>query len=254
VKTFLQKALQETFDWLLPPACQLCGETLIPSSVIHLCQPCRERFPKITSPRCPHCLLPHATPAGADYPCEECLRNPLPTSQVVALGSYQEGLREAIHRFKFRGGIGLSRPFGELLASSLAEGKIIPDSIVPVPLHGRRLRRRGYNQSHLIARELQRSLGGVLEKRLLVRSQETLPQQELPLSERRRNVRGAFMVTRKLGGESILLVDDVLTTGATVRGCAEVLRKAGAADIVVAVLARAPRPGGDNLSEMPIRG
>ncbi|PLY01714.1 MAG: amidophosphoribosyltransferase [Desulfuromonas sp.] len=248
--------LQEGLDWLLPPACQLCGATLSDSRQPHLCEACQARIYPLESPRCPLCMLPHATPVGADYLCEGCLRHPLPVTSVVALGSYEDGLREAVHRFKFRNAIGLQRPLGWLLAEQLAArwGDAPPDGLLPVPLHRKRLQQRGYNQSLLLAQEIRRCLNVRLAKGLLVRRVATAAQQGLALDERQRNVKGAFAVSRRLQGERLLLVDDVLTTGATVRQCAEALLKAGAGTVEVAVLARAPRPDGHNLCREPVRG
>lgn len=252
----IRTSLQECFDWLLPPACQLCGKTLPELCEPHLCGACLGGFLPLNSPRCPFCLLPHATAGGADYPCEGCLRAPLPITGMVALGLYQEGLREAVHRFKFRNAIGLQRPLGQLLAASVA-GRWeddLPEIVVPVPLHRTRLRQRGYNQALLLAQEIGRRLDLKMERGLLQRSVATTSQQELPLIERQRNVKGAFTVLRPLNGERFLLVDDVLTTGATVRHCAESLLAAGASAVDVAVLARAPRPGGDDLSLGAVHG
>ncbi len=251
---WLGKAVRECVDWLLPPACQLCAATLPECSALELCASCLKRIPPIPAPRCPHCLLPHATPAGGDYPCEVCLRDPLPLGRVTALGMYDGALREAVHRFKFRNAIGLQRPLGTLLAQHLAAGDPLPARVVPVPLHRTRLRQRTYNQAQLLAAMLARHLPLEMDARLLVRAAETLPQQQLPLEERRSNVRGAFSVTRRLEGESLLLVDDVMTSGATVRSCATALLKAGAARVDLAILARAPRHAGENLSAEGVHG
>jgi ComF family protein len=163
---------------------------------------------------------------------------------VAAAGLYQEGLREAVHRFKFRGDLGLDRPLGELLAEALS-GQAAPgwrpDLVVPVPLHRRRLAERTYNQSLLLARAVARSWRVPVPARLLLRTRATPPQQGLSAEERRRNLRGAFALRQPLGGERVLLVDDVLTTGATARECARVLRDGGAGEVAVAVLARACR-------------
>jgi len=231
-------------DWLLPPACQLCGETLAEASSVELCSRCRTGFPGITSPHCPVCLLPHATPTGLDYPCESCLRQPLPIQRVIALGLYADTLRQAVHAFKYRNRIGLQRPLGCLLAERVAAQMEAGRSplLVPVPLHGTRLRQRTYNQSQLLAREMGRRLGCSVAPRLLKRVRATPSQQGLPLEERLCNVRGAFEVTRALQGDQVLLVDDVMTTGATARSCAAALLQAGAAVVELAVLARAPRP------------
>jgi ComF family protein len=116
-----------------------------------------------------------------------------------------------------------------------------PELILPVPLHVQRLRQRGYNQSLLLARQLGKRWKIPVAPRRLIRTRPTTPQQELPLTVRQQNLRTAFALTTPLHGETVLLVDDVMTTGATVRECAQVLKSGGAGEIVVAVLGRAPR-------------
>jgi ComF family protein len=159
---------------------------------------------------------------------------------VHAVGPYAGTLQEAIQRFKYHGQLPLARPLGELLASSVRHGATArPDLVVPVPLHVSRLRARGYNQSRELARHLGHQLKVPVAVDLLRRTRATAPQQELDAAARGSNVAGAFAVSGRLPGRRILLVDDVLTTGATARECAGALRKAGAASVEVAVLGRA---------------
>ena len=233
----------ELFDWLLPAACQLCGRTLPVQGGLHLCGDCHEGFRPLPSPRCPHCLLPHLTPGGTDYPCEACLKNPLPLKRVVALGLYADQMREAVHRFKYRHALGLQRPLASLLARELEPHleEMSPDLLVPVPLHRKRLQQRGYNQALQIARELARTLSIPLDRALLIRTRDTLPQQQLSLGERQLNLRSAFELRQIIPGKRVLLVDDVMTSGATLRSCADVLIRGGASEVSAAILARAPR-------------
>jgi ComF family protein len=165
---------------------------------------------------------------------------------VVAAGVYAGTLREAVHRFKFGGALALDRPLGGLLAARLAAEMPLwrPELVVPVPLHRRRLGERTYNQSLLLARELARQWRVAVPARLLLRTRPTPPQQGLTAAQRRRNLKGAFALRRPLGGERVLLVDDVLTTGATARECARMLLAGGAGEVAVAVLARAARHHG----------
>jgi ComF family protein len=146
-----------------------------------------------------------------------------------------------VHQFKYRGDFSLDRPLGGLLATVLeTSGRdFLPDLIVPVPLHLSRLRQRGYNQSLLLARVLGRRWRKPVPGRLLVRLRPTSPQQGLKAVQRRLNLKGAFATRSALAGQKVLLIDDVMTTGATARECSRTLLSAGAGEVVVAVIGRA---------------
>jgi ComF family protein len=151
-------------------------------------------------------------------------------------------VRDAIHAFKFGGRRGLAEPLGDLLAGlglSALPGAA-PDFLVPVPLHRRRERERGYNQALLVARRLERAWGVPVAADVLVRLTATAPQTHLDAPARRRNVRKAFSVRRPeaIAGRHVVLVDDVLTTGATAGECARVLTRAGASAVGVLTIAR----------------
>jgi len=151
-------------------------------------------------------------------------------------------MREAIHAFKFGGRRSLAGPLGDLVAGlglSALPGPA-PDLLVPVPLHRRRARERGYNQALLIARRLERAWGIAVRDDLLARQGATAPQADLDAAGRRRNVRGAFAVVNAaaIEGRHLVLVDDVLTTGATAAECARTLARAGASVVGVVAIAR----------------
>jgi len=156
---------------------------------------------------------------------------------VVSPFLYESPVSDWIRALKFRENFSLARPLGGLLRDSIPE-TLSWDLVVPVPLSRKRLLKRGFNQSALLARF---AFGNFAD--LLVRVRETRPQTELSGSERRLNVRRAFAVRPgfSLFGTRVLLVDDVLTTGATAEECARVLKEAGAAEVIVAVLARASK-------------
>lgn len=162
-----------------------------------------------------------------------------------AVGYYEGPLQESIHRWKYEGKIHLTPFFGKWMAEELFNywDADIPDLLVPVPLHVRRLRERGFNQALLLVRELSRRTGIPYLKGILRKKRATVPQVQLSGSERERGVRGTFEVFEKEGVEErwILLVDDVFTTGATVNECARVLVAAGAQRVDVFTLARAVR-------------
>jgi ComF family protein len=156
-------------------------------------------------------------------------------------GAYEGSLRELIHLFKYSGVRPLARPLGHLLSLALPRDLEF-DLIAPMPLHWRRLWSRGFNQSALLARDLARRTG-VPYGRPVRRRRATVSQAELSGAERRRNVAGAFVVTGRpdVTGKRLLLVDDVLTTGATLGACAAALKKAGARYVTVLTLARVDR-------------
>lgn len=243
IRSRLGAELKGLLDLFCPPLCLLCHAPCSESADPYLCTRCLEGCLPLSSPACPSCALPFATIGGSDHLCGECLLHPPAFVWTVAAGLYEEALRHAVHRFKFDGRVALDRPLALLLecAWSQRAPDWLPDLVVPVPLHPQRLRQRSYNQSLLLARELVRSRKLPVDSRLLCRVRPTVAQAGLTAHERHSNLHGAFGVTRHLSGERILLVDDVMTTGATARSCAMALRAAGSGEVAVAVLARARR-------------
>jgi ComF family protein len=145
-----------------------------------------------------------------------------------------------MHQFKYDGLTALGEPLGELLTEGWRSFRPPGDVIIPVPLHSRRLRERGYNQSAVLAGELGRRVGLPVLERGLARTRETAPQVELNASQRQVNVAGAFeCMTGEICGHAVLLIDDVCTTGATLNACAEALRKQEPRSIWALTLARA---------------
>lgn len=202
-----------------------------------LCSTCGERL-----------LTPYAVGGGSgEARCGLCRRIDPPFVKAVAYGSYDGGLRELIHLLKYE----QVRPAATVLGRMLAEavkglepcGLDRSIVIVPVPLHARKLRQRGFNQSELIVREafkLRPAGEKILSSGVLERRRETQSQTGLTRHQRRENIRGAFVVARpdQIAGREVLLVDDVFTTGTTVSECARVLRRAGASKVFVATVAR----------------
>ena len=167
---------------------------------------------------------------------------------VYSYGSYEGTLRKLVHLFKYSGMRPLSRTFGPLLAQALPREANF-DCIVPMPLHWWKQWQRGFNQSDLLAREIGRKWG-VPVRDLVRRRKNTVPQAGLTNAKRRLNMQGAFRVTRgrSLAGMRVLLVDDVVTTGATASACARVLKRAGAAHVALLALARTDRRAALDLS------
>jgi ComF family protein len=159
---------------------------------------------------------------------------------VVAAGRYSPPLSHAIRRLKFEGRPELARPLATLLLAELGALSFAPDDAwVPVPLHRARLVERGFNQAALLARALADGTGGVYAPRTLERRRATEQQARLGRAERRDNALGAFVLRRPVAGGRVVLVDDVVTTGATARACLEALREGGADVLAIVALARA---------------
>ena len=238
----LWRSLLELTDLFLPPSCLACGALTGVTPVPGLCPCCLGDLQPISSPACPRCRLPYPAEDGSDHLCEPCIKDPPAFAGVIAAGIHDGLLRRAVHRFKYGGACELDRPLGQLLAQ-VGQPSSACDLIVPVPLHPTRLRERGFNQSLLLARELGRRYRLPVASRVLYRQRPTPPQRGLRAQERRRNLKNSFALRENLGGRHVILVDDVLTTGATVRECSRVLVAGGADSVTVMVLARAPRLG-----------
>jgi len=182
-------------------------------------------------PLCPRCAL--SSPGGAL--CGRCLAQTPSYDLTIAALAYAFPADTLVHAFKFRGELALAPLLAELLARRIPASERI-DMVVPVPLAAERLRGRGYNQAAEVARLL--ALRAPLELFLCERSRDTAAQSDLPWAERRRNVRGAFVCKRAIPGRSVAVVDDVMTTGATLDELARVLKQAGAIRVVNLVVAR----------------
>jgi ComF family protein len=229
---------------LFPRACLICDarETASDHFRHGVCNDCHRSVTTDALPACPWCAQtvgPHTDTSGG---CTECRGVALGFDQAFRLGPYDAKLRDAVQRTKVLAGEGLAdllgRTFAEARGAQIRAARV--ELVVPVPLHWWRKWTRGYNQSEAVARELAGCLGVAFEPRALRRVKWT-PQQLQPTREaRRENVKGAFRVRRsaRIVGKTVLLVDDVMTTGSTLGEAARTLRAAGAGRVVVAVLAR----------------
>jgi len=236
-------------DWLYPPRCRFCKERILGRDEECFCPPCRVKIRLASHPLCHTCGRPFLDAAGEDHLCAVCLAHELHFVQARSWACYpreeDEGhpLREVVQQFKYGRKVSLGKPLGRLMARECHEffRECSLDAIIPVPLHPKRLRWRGFNQSVLLAREVGRLWQLPMDPFLLRRSKETAPQTQLAEEERRKNVRGAFHVAAEnsVKGKSLLLVDDVYTSGATVNECSRTLTRAGAKEVFVLTLARA---------------
>ncbi len=242
------KFLSQLIDIIYPPRCHICGRFVSPDedrvSSHHLCDDCLADLTPITHPICTVCGLPFSTRKGEDHLCENCLRKRPWYDSVRAPYLYSGPLVEAIQRFKYGSETQLTSSLGTLLSSfaiELVPNPLTADSLtVPVPLHIRRLRERGFNQSLLLAKVVATDLGTQLDYLSLVRIRHTRAQTGLRKEERRKNVKDAFSIIYPeiIKGKKILLVDDVFTTGYTLNECARTLKKSGAMVVICLTLAR----------------
>jgi ComF family protein len=228
-------------DLLFPPLCHVCKAFIPHAGELLICAGCRQKISYLVTPFCTVCGIPFVTQAGQNHLCGACLaRPPLPVSRSATL--LTGPVQELIHRFKYGGRVHLGQPLGLLTAAGLAEfcGEAAPDLIVAVPLHRKRLRQRGYNQSQLLGNVLANKWGVPQEIGNLRRVRWTDSQTGLDARDRASNVKGAFAVKnpQRLEGKRVLLVDDVLTTGSTLRACAEALHEAGAQAVAAVTVAR----------------
>lgn len=238
----LRRLLAPLLDTLFPPICYLCREYLPGTDGVQLCAGCLAKTPPLLSPKCSCCGEPFKTPAGADHLCGACITTPPPFSSARAALLFEGSSRELIHQFKYGKRVLLRRPLGLLAAAHLDDfaRDFKAELIVPVPLHSKRLRQRGFNQAILLGEIFSQRWGVPLSRNNLRRIRWTEPQVNLGAAERAANVKGAFAVSRaeEIAGLRILLVDDVYTTGSTVKECCRVLRKGGAAEVAVVTIAR----------------
>jgi ComF family protein len=238
------RSLLGLLDVVLPPRCLACGVAVETQG--RLCASCWRSLTFLAPPHCRSCgyPLPHAAP---DAPlCGSCAIEPPIYDRARAVLRYDEGARSLILAFKHADRTDTAPAFGQWLARTGAELLADADLITPVPLHRWRLLRRGYNQAAVLARALARESGVAMIPDLLQRRRATPSQQGLSAQARLVNITaGAFRPhpwhSRRITNRNVLLIDDVMTTGATVGACAQVLRRAGAARVDVLTLARVVR-------------
>jgi ComF family protein len=232
------------FHLVFPDDCRVCGEPLREVSRIPVCARCLESTEPISAEHfCIACRTPFLNrfPLDESGRCALCRLGLAGFDEVYSFGWYQGALRTLIHLFKYSGVRPLARVFGRYLKRALPVDLRF-DVVVPMPLHWRRRWHRGFNQAALLAEEVARRFGVPVSK-VVRRSRVTPSQAGLTHARRRANVRGAFKVKRgtRLNGLRVLLIDDVLTTGATAAACARELKRAGAAHVTVLALARTDR-------------
>lgn len=217
IPPLLRKTWESLLDWIFPPRCGGCGK-----AGQWFCDTCQSQVAFVGTPRAP---LPYTNGAALEH--------------VYAVAWFEGPVRNLIHNFKYKGLRVLRKPLAQLLVEKWETVRQPTDLIVAVPLHPSRERERGYNQSYLLAQELGRAIGIPAPRDGLQRVRNTMPQVDLSAHERWLNVLDAFSGDRSvLNGRSVLLVDDVCTTGATLQACARAAFEAGARSVWALTVAR----------------
>lgn len=226
-------------DFVYPPICVICKEVIreeVPqNSKVLVCSDCWGNLEIKKKPFCPECKVEFES--SQPHNCSGYL------NKVYALGVFDENFQELIHQFKYKRKVSVGKRLGHRLAEEI-QGHNVSDFtyLIPVPLHKARKRERGFNQSEILAESLGAELNLKVEKNILCRIKNTKDQTKLSIEERKQNVAGAFQVNDKqkiLHDKKIILVDDVITTGATLNECAKVLKQAGVKEILGVTIAKA---------------
>ena len=226
--SLLNSCLNFIRPWLSQD-CFLCGA----ASGNHLiCAACHDNLPRHTT-ACPSCAAP-----GTGEVCGECLQHPPAFDRTYTALDYTFPVDKLIQAYKYHHQLALARLFGTLLSRSV-RARAQPDSILPMPLHPQRLRARGFNQAHEIAKFVSKDLNLPLGSHIARRVVNTASQATLDWAARKKNVQGAFACDENLAGQHIALIDDVMTSGATLNEAAKTLKRAGATQVSLWVVARA---------------
>lgn len=223
--------LWEMLDWIFPPACGGCQ-----ANGVRWCASCQQKVSLISGPICPCCGDPQAD----GKLCPACRQSPPGYDRLRSFAAFTGPLREALHRLKYRRDIGLAEALSKHLIELYNLENWTVNLVVPVPLGRQRMRQRGYNQSVLLGMPLAYAIQVPFSSTVLFKNRETRTQVGLSANQRAENVAGAFTCKpNRVRGKSVLVVDDVTTTGSTISACAQALREAGASAVYGLTLARA---------------
>lgn len=212
-------------DILYPPRCPVCHGVIRGKG--NLCDLCRKKLPYIKEPKCKKCGKQIEKPEQ-EY-CRDCMRFSHSFDQGMAVFAYNDVMRRSIAMFKYHNRREYAKFYAEEMANSCARflKRCAPDVIVPVPVHKKKKRQRGFNQAELVAKELGKLLHIPVDSSYVLRTEDTTPQKELTRQERKKNLKKAFHIaSEKRPYQRVLLIDDIYTTGATVDAVSEALKKA----------------------------
>lgn len=237
------KYINATLDLVYPRVCYSCNKSIRDENEKYICFKCRNKIDIKNKNRCVRCgtfIGPYA--ANSKSGCVMCSKVKLYFDAVHSITSYEGVMRELIHRYKYDYNECLAKPLGKILVQGLKHINVLNemDFVIPVPLYWRRKVKRGFNQSELLAKIVAKHLSLKYSKRILIRNKNTETQTHLSRDERVVNVKNAFVVNKPslISGKSIILVDDVMTTGVTASECAHALKGNGAALVHVIALTR----------------
>lgn len=233
-----ENLLTHTLDALLPQRCLLCGRA---SGNAAVCAACSARLPQLPEPACPVCAHPHASPAAAGQACGHCLAHPPAYDATLAAYAYLSPASDLVARLKYGRRLASVDFLSRALSERLRAVAPAIDCIVPMPLSPQRLAERGFNQAVELARPLARMAGMPLALDRIARRHDAAHQANLPWPARATNIRGAFTCVRDFAGQHVLVVDDVMTTGATLNELAGVIKRHGALRVTNLVVARTLR-------------
>jgi len=226
-----------------PSFCQLCASLLVSPQERIVCRAC---WDKVKAQRHPYCLSCGRFFQGTGEPhfCQDCLQSRPPFSLHRSASKYEGGLKDIILLFKYHNFKVLGKELAQFAFLALREEEELwqkIDALLPVPLHPKRRKQRGFNQAQVLAEELEKIKGIQVADGVLVKVKNVPPQTSLEAEDRQKNVSGAFRVKKEdqVKGKRLLLIDDVYTTGATIRECSRVLKKAGAKEVKAFTLAQA---------------
>lgn len=230
----LHRSVWNALDWVYPPVCAGCGK-----QGFRFCEDCLAEVTVLSESRCSIC---GNKTANNSFICNECQVTPYYFSNACSWAAYGGSLREAIHALKYRQDLGLGDFFATFLVALLIEKSWQFDLVIPVPLSTTRRKQRGYNQSELFSRPIARFFSTQHSNTALMRTRDTGEQYKRNSSERKTNLEDAFFANpAKLKAREVLLVDDIITTGATIKACSKTLLEAGAGKVLVISLAKALR-------------
>ncbi len=235
---------QNLLSALFPSCCVFCQKTVDQATAqdIEICPDCYQALPHNTT-CCVRCALPLAEDITSATFCGRCIKKRPAFDYACSPFRYEDDIIKLVHQLKFSEKIRFSRSIGEMLLAHFSARNEKPDCLLPVALHPSRMRQRGFNQSIEISRVLAKKLAIPIEHSVIVRQRSTAAQTGLSAKQRQKNIRGAFSVAGELNHQHVLIIDDVMTTGATVNELATLLKKNNVERVGVLCIARAPVKG-----------